>query len=374
MKRILVISVKILLPLLFLYNVGFFSLDFSGYFKDLRKSEPFNPEGQLKLTKFVNEKVKLAKAKGNKYSPDDYFNDLYEVTKLKKSLKGVMNNCNFELLSLSQENLKKGFFDNKDVDAARSVYKEKIDPGSEEREKLKVEMTKKYFWPNVRIWLWHFYLKNLPLAFILFLFWWYQEKNNLKISNPLSFVISLIFYPLTIALVIREALSEKSRYYLAEAELRRTKKKMFSMLSTNEVDDLRRFAKSRGISLKDWKAYLQNQELEAQHLLVPSLLVTLFLVSIPRVSFSQESSPSLSSSIFMTQVLTINAEAPPNEKFQTENISQSKDFSAFSSSFTLNLAELYKTISALTLIIAWIKKIRPQEVLRKIDHVPCFSF
>ncbi len=373
MKRVLVISVKILLPLLFLYNVGFFSLDFSGYFKDLRKSEPFNPEGQLKLSRFVNEKVKVAKAKGDKYSPDDYFSDLYEVTRLERSLKGVMNNCNSELLSLSQENLKNGCYDYKDVDAARSIYKEKMDPGSEARENLKLEMTKKYFWPSVRAWLWHFYLKNLPVAFILFLFWWYQEKNNLKISNPLSFVISLIFYPITIALVIRESLSEKSRYYLAEAELRRTKKKMFSILSANEVADLQRFAKSRGITLNDWKNYLGNQGLKPQSLILSSLVVTILFMLIPRASFSQTTIQSNTSKIFANKIISIDKDAPPGNTFiiHHEKTHEKTCAELFTNIF---LIEFFLASLSRTVFHAWLKEIQPQEVIRKIEHVPCLSF
>ncbi len=374
MKKVLVVSTKILLLLLFLYNVGFFNINFSQKIRESFSIVPLNVEGEQKMIQLVNERKSVAKTKGIRYSPSDYFTDLFSVDSLQKTLTGVPNNHIDWLLNLSQKNIEQGYFSWQSVDKARELYKQKTDKGRNARELLKQEMNEKNFWPDFSKGLCHLYLNNLTTAFFLFLFWWYQEKKSLKVSNPLSFIISLIFYPLTIALVIREALSEKSRYYLAEAELRRTKKKMFSMLSANEVDDLRRFAKSRGISLKDWKAYLQNQELEAQHLLVPSLLVTLLLISVPRVSSSQERFPSLACSVFTTQVLTINTEAPPNEKFQTEKIFPSKDFSSLSSSWTLNLAEFYKTISALTLIIAWIKKIRPQEVLRKIDHVPCFSF
>jgi len=373
MKKALVVSAKILLPLLFLYNVGFFSLDFSGYLKELGKSEPYNFEGQKKLAKLVDEKVKVAEAKGTKYSPADYFNDLAEITILKKSLKGVMNNWDYRLLDLSQKNINAGLYSNEDVDLARNIFKEKTDPGSVARESLRIETSKRTFWPSVTNWLWHFYLKNLPLAFILFMLWWYKQKETFKLTNPFSFIIALIFYPIIIGLVIYEALNEKGRYYLAEAELRRTKSKMFSILSKDELEDLRRFAKSRGLTLDDWRNYLGNQGFKPQGILISSLVVTILFMAIPKFSFSQSKLEKTETNIFTT-ILTTQVNAPPETASIThedENNNAPGSFAGILDFFSYSFNP--KNINPIVLK-AWTKKFHLQEVVFKIEHIPCFCF
>ncbi len=375
MKKVFVVSAKILLPILFLYNIGFFSIGFSKTFKDFGKSEPFNFEGQKKLASFVNKKVKVAEKKGTKYSPYDYFNDLYEIEKLEKSMKGVMSYHILanQLMILQQENMRNGTFSRKDIDKAVKEYKERKDPGSTAREELKLEMSKKTFWPSVRAWLWHFYLINLPLAFILFMLWWQKEKKTFKINNPFSFIIALIFYPIIIGLVIHEELSEKSRQYLAEAELRRMKSKMFSILSKNEIEDIRRFATSRGLTLDDWRQYLKNQGLKPQGILVSSLVVTILFTAIPRFSFSQGKSENAKTNLFTTMITTQVNAPPGNTNFTHDEDTKQNSFSYSGLNdhffYEFNLYDLKPII-----LRVWTKKFHLQEVILKIEHVPCFSF
>lgn len=375
MKKVFVVSVKILLPILFLYNIGFFNLDFPKFFKEMGKTEPFNAEGQKKLANFVNERVRVAEKKGDKYSPYDYFEDLYEIEKLEKSMKGVMSYHVLanHLLILEHENIRKGLFSDYDITVARTKYKEKIDPGNIAREELKRDIQKKTFWPNLRNWLWNFYLVNLPLAFLLFLVWWYQENKNLKIKNPISFLISLVFYPLVIFLVIREALSEKSRYFMAEVELRRTKKKMFSMLSKDELEDIQRFAASRGLTLADWRSYLDNQDLKPQGILVSSLIVTILFMTIPKFSFSQNKSEKAETNTFTT-ILTVQVSAPPgnaNITHENENNNTPSSSAGVLNPFSYSFNPRNFNPSILK---SWVKKFHPQEVILKIEHIPYFSF
>ena len=374
MKKVFVVSVKILLPILFLYNIGFFSLDFPKFFEEMGKTEPFNAKGQEKLANFIDEKIKIAEKKGDKYSPYDYFNDLYEIEKLEQTLKGTMSRHILmnRLLILEQENMRKGLFSDYDITAARTKYKEKMDPGSIAREELKRDMQEKTFWPNLRNWLWHFYLVNLPLAFLMFLVWWYQEKKSFKISNPLSFALALIFYPIIITLVIREALSEKSRYFMAEAELRRIKKKMFSMLSKNELEDIRRFATSRGLTLTDWRGYLGNQGLKPQGILISSLVVTILFTVVPKFSFSQDKSEKAKTNTFVT-MLTIQTNAPPGNAttIHIEDDAPSQNFNGLTDNFFYEFNP--KNLKPIILKV-WKQNFHPQEVILKIEHVPCFSF
>ena len=375
MKKVFVVSTKILLPILLLFNIGFFDLDFSAILKEAVKTEPLNIEGQKKLANFVNERVRAAEKRGDKYSPYDYFNDLYEIETMEKSMKGVMSYRVLanHLMILETENMRKGLFSDYDITAARTKYKEKIDPGSIARAMLKQDMQKKTFWPNLYAWLCHFYLINLPLAFFMFLVWWYQEKKGLKFSNPFSFIIALIFYPIIIGLVVYEALSEKSRYYLAEAELRRTKSKMFSILSQNELADIRRFATSRGLTLNDWRNYLGNQGFKPQGILISSLVVTILFMAIPKFSFSQSKSEKAETNIFTT-ILSEQVNSPPeNANFvHDENNSQ---LSVFGSAiidhflYEFNFKDLKPII-----LKEWTQKFHLQEVILKIEHVPCFSF
>lgn len=374
MKKVFVVSVKILLPILFLYNVGFFDIDFSKFFKEIGKIEPLNIEGNKKLANFVNERVRAAEKKGDKYSPYDYFNDLYEIETLEKSLKNVMSYHVLanDLLILQQENMRKGLFSDYDIRVARIKYKEKTDPGNIAREELKRDMQEKTFWPNLLNWLWHFYLINLPLAFLLFLVWWYQEKKNFKISNPLSFFISLVFYPVIIAVVIYEAMSEKSRYFMAEAELRRTKKKMFSILSKDELEDIRRFAASRGLTLNDWRNYLNNQDLKPRGILVSSLVVTILFTAIPKFSFSQDKSEKAKTNLFTTMITT-QVNAPPGNTQLTHD--EDNDQAPISSGLTHNLHYEFNPKNLKPIILkAWTQKFHLQEVILKIEHIPYFRF
>lgn len=374
MKNALVVSFKILLPLLFLYNIGFFSINFSAIFKDAGKSYPFNQKNNYELTQFVNEKIRTAEKKGRYYCPYDYFRDLHEIKKFEKAHPGTMGYHNMinPLMSLHSNNLSLRYFTAADISKAREHYEEIENPGITERNKIEAEHLKQTWWPNLSAWLLKVYLKNFPLAFFLFIFWWYQEKKHLKVLNPLSFLVSLIFYPITIALVIKEALTEEGRYYYAEAELRRTKDKMFAMLSADEVSDLRRFAQSRGLTIGDWKKYLNNQGLTPQRILVPAIAVTILFMFIPRASFSQEISPSTSAKILVEKVLTVNIESPPNI-LQTDDVHKAQfncDALFFDDLFyEFNLKNLSPVI-----IRVWIKKIKSQEVIKKIEHIPCLSF
>ncbi len=376
MKKTLVVLFKVLLPLFFLYNIGFFSLNFSGLFKNASESAPFNQKNNSELIKFVNEKTRKAEQKDRKYGPYDYFRDLREIKQFEKEHPGTMGYHNMinQLMSLHSNNIKNRYFTGEDVSKARNYFEELDNPGITLRNKIENERFQKTWWPNFSAWLLKVYLKNIPLAFFLFLFWWYQEKKNLKVSNPLSFFISLIFYPITIGLVIKEALTEESRYYFAEAELRRTKSKMFSILSSDEVADLRRFARSRGLTLSDWKGYLSNQGFTPQHLIIPAITVTILFMFIPRVSFSQEVAPLTSAKVFTENVLIVNIDAPPDIKYSDNTNYQKTQFNFDYPLFNTLFSELnLKNINPV-FIRAWLKKIKAQEVILKIEHVPCLSF
>jgi len=374
MKRALVVSFKILLPLLFLYNIGFFSLNFSALLKDPTQSVPFDQKNNAALINFVNEKIRASEQKDKKYGPYDYFRDLHEIKKFEKAHPGTMGYHNMinSLMSLHSNNLNRRYFTGEDVSRARDYYEELENPGITLKNKIETEHFKKTWWPNLSAWLLKSYLKNLPLAFFLFLFWWYQEKKHLKVLNPLSFIVSLIFYPITVALIIKEALTEEGRYYFAEAELRRTKDKMFTMLSADEVADLRRFAKSRGLTLNDWRNYLGNQGFKPQGILISSLVVTILFMAIPKFSFSQSKLEKAETNI-LTTILTAQVNAPSGNI----NIAHEDDNNApasvagildfFSYSFTP------KNLNPIVLK-AWVKKFHLQEVVFKIEHIPCFCF
>jgi len=373
MKKILVITFKIVLPILFLYNIGFFSLDFAGFYKDLGKSEPYNPSNQIKFVNFVKEKVRCAKLMGKKYCPNKYFDDLYRIGSCRKSLKGIIRYPlgENELVCLLDSNCDKGFFTSDDVSRAAQVYKERIDPQREPREKLKKEMAKEGFWPKTFKALFHFYLNNLPLAFFLFAFWYYEKNGNFKTNNPFSFIISVIFYPIILLKMIYFYEEEHSRYYLAEAELRRTKDKMFSYLSKNEIEDIKRFAKNRGITLSDWKQYLSDQGLKPQGFLISSLIVTLLFTAMPKFSCSQEK---IKTREYTSTTLLIKAGYPPGNHCSFSINHRTNQLISFDCFFNYFFYE-FDTINLQSIFISiWVKLFYPQEVIRKIEHVPCLGF
>jgi len=381
MKKVALILIKIGLFFFFLHNIGIFSINYSALFPHFGESMPFNASNQRKLNMFMAKKIKTAEKKGEKYSPFDYFRDLHEIKIFSTKLRGTMGCMNETsvLQNILNQNLNARLFSGADINQPREHFRELENPGITAKEKKDRKIFQKTWWPNLKSWLLRNYLKNFPLAFILFLLWWYEENKKSKISNPISFIIAVIFYPVIIAILINEYFAEKGRNIYAEAMLRSVKGKMFSLLSKNELEDIKRFAKSGAYKIDDWKKYLENQGLEPRKVLVTSLVITILFTIIPKFSFTKDSSELTGTNIFTTQTTSVVFESPPNNyKMCHHATTDNQPVNSHNLISDYGLDNYLYNFSlfnfSFTWIREWTKQFHPQEVILKIEHVPHFSF
>lgn len=286
MKRTLIVLAKITLFCLFLYNIGLFSL-FSYYIKNIDwRGEPINRENQIKINRFLREKIKIAEDQGNKYSPDKYFSDLTEIREKEKELSGIFGYQNHitNLVHKMHVNICAGYFSNYQVEVAREKYEKHIDPIRPGREEVKKKIDEGTFWSDLGNlilliflpWFWAFYLKNFFLGLFYLCTRWEKEYNTFKIKNPFSFCIAVLLYPYVIGRLFVGWLKKSGKYLTLEANLRMRKEKFFSLLSENEVLKIRKFVKNN-LSQKDWQLYLNGQGLVVRRSFAQALLATLLL-------------------------------------------------------------------------------------------------
>lgn len=293
MKKALIVSFKIIFWVVFFYHLGIFKFIASS------KPDPNNPYNENIVEKsgsreeqavldaqmfgLYNKKVELAKekvSKGGIYTPTDYFTDMRDINLFRRE-KGVLQRPFYAEL---QDLMQKGFNQNesliKTMDAAREIAV----PGSVYYDNRKAAF--KTNWAPIRNWWLNLYLTILPWAFILFLIWGYEgsDLKKIRVKNPLNFLLSLALYPLVIFIAVRAWWINIGRHVAASVEVRRTKEKMFSLFSQDEIALVKQFAKSR-ISLKEFRV-LHGKSL--QHGFTIALVFTIFLYCVPRVSYSQE--------------------------------------------------------------------------------------
>lgn len=245
--------------------------------------EEFRRQASLRLyARSLAEAAIERKAYGKIYSPYDYFHDLKLIHLKKRELRVEINET-FEtnpLLNLVYESQKKGYTD-KDIEKAREIYKEFIDPARESREEVRAHL-KEMGW-GILNWFWLLYLKTLPLVFILYLLWAKEEQGYYEkflLPKPLKFCLLLFLYPLVIGYFIFRAMRDNGREIYAEAQLRRTKK-LFSHISEEDQEKIEAFAKSN-LSLSHWKQQLADLGLKPKHNFALALAVTMIFVFVIR--------------------------------------------------------------------------------------------
>ena len=303
MKKTVMIALKAVLVLIFLQNIGFFSF-ISNMPKD--KYAPTKADNGKEDRQFLNEKIAKASKLGDSYGPAEYFLDLTEIKIKSKNndfdrLAAMNVNSTIEsLLYKMHLNVQR----HRMVDSEKnfSEYMEKltaaqqkcldiIDPEGQKRSaEFKIETAQPGYWPNLfrslMSWLFNFYLNNLPLALALLWIWWYEDKNRFRISNPLSFLICLIFYPIVIIRTWTLKTREVARIFTMSVDFKRRQADIFSLISENEFADIKRFAKSN-LKISDYRNYLINRNLSYQHSFVPVMLIT-FAVLITSQSIGSE--------------------------------------------------------------------------------------
>lgn len=282
--------IKCILFLIFLINLGLVGSCARCFLKDISESQ-FSVEERAKRQKilydFAKEKVAVAEKK-EVYSPNDYFADLESIRDKEYELKVKLLDL-FQLGRL-QELLKKsmhmGHFNDDDLVNATKIHNEYLRSGGKAGEEASEEL-RRYIrqigLSGILSWMLLVYLKCLPLAFILFLLWikdgeWHEEK--FKFPRPLRFASMLVSYPLVIGYAMFRSLIAVQRDILAEAELRRTKRNLFTFLSDEEVKRIKTFARSTA-SLSYWKEQLKHQELRPRHCLATALVVTFLFILLP---------------------------------------------------------------------------------------------
>jgi len=299
MRNIVTVTLKWILAVFFLFNTGLFSW--------LSQREPTvqpprkEDHGRADF-KYLQEKVRRAQALGRDYTFELYFSDLTEI-KLKSKANDfdrnvilLVQSSTSTLCEFNRRNYEEIWFHCSDEEraplqarlvAAQEKCQETVDPGSLQR---RAESMAKFrapsFWSNfllsILFWLWKVYLKNFLFAFTLLWIWWYQEKDSIKIKNPLSFLICLILYPFVIIRVWYKSLNMYGREWALEIDFRRRQTDIFSLISKNEIADIKRFARSN-LKIKDYRDYLDSRGLVYRHSLVPAAALTLLLLAVPRI-------------------------------------------------------------------------------------------
>lgn len=301
MKKAALIIVKLLLFVFFLHNIGLFS--YIASLEPAKKTYSIKEGGMEEDIQFLNEKINKAKSLGNNYGPEEYFSDLTEIMLKEKNndfdQRAVIavNNSKMELnkyFRYSLENKKKTLSKEEHLAylerlySSRDFHLEITEPGYREREaELYSKLSDSTYWSNLFLSffksLLRIYLKNIWLAVFLLWIWWYEEKNTFKINNPFSFIFCVIFYPIIIIRVWVKIIKEGSRFLAMSIELRRRERNLFSLFSDNEVQEIRRLAKSN-LKLSEYRHYLDEKGLIRRHALLPVIAVTCLFILLPPLS------------------------------------------------------------------------------------------
>lgn len=324
MKKALLFVLKTGLFVFFVYNLGAVS-----YILDTKKHPPAPLKENFKEEDldWLNEKYENALKLGAQYSPELYFSDITEIQLKQKtnefdrrsllSVNSITSSLatifHQNLLSLkSKSNGAETLSYMERVNLANEKYDEILNPGiTKRRQQLSSEIETLNYWLNLLatllLWILNQYLKNLIPAFLLLWLWWYQEQKSIKINNPLSFLLCLLLYPIVIIRTWAMRLNENARYLVMTIEYRRRNKNLFALFSDNELAEIKKLVKTK-ISLADYRLTLEQCGLTINHALVPALIVSLLLISLPAKTMS---SPEVSSSLGLNQT-ELWQNAPPS--------------------------------------------------------------
>jgi hypothetical protein len=344
MKKILLVLVKLTLAILFLYNIGLFSL-----ISSIEESipPPIKEEKERLIDhQYLIEKMEKARAMGPQYGPEEYFADLTDIRLKEKandfdrSVVVRVNTTINEMQKVFSENQRASrkisresendFFAR--IDSARNLFYEQVEPELLEATKKSEEISGLTFLLEVlrSIWYWFigFYLKNLPLAIILLWLWLYQKTESLKIASPISFFICILLYPIIIIQTWRKILDYNARIFFMSIELKSRDKDLFSLISENELEEIKSFARDK-IKLSQYRAYLDDGGLQKQHSLFIVILPT-FLILMAASANCLSSDPHYDFKEYIESELIENINAPPDMLFETsEDVSEDDNSGSF---------------------------------------------
>lgn len=306
-KRIITVLLKLVLFICFLINIGFFS----HFVRSLNTShESITTEQFLQLERFVQTKVDKERNNPN-YKAKDYFNDLLEIRE-------KYGNTSVVQISWLQDICNKNS-SRDEITAAAIEFRSKIDPGNESREEAFADI-KKAGWSGVFAWFGSSYLYLLPWVFLLFIIWAFEGSENKQtfFKNPFGFFISLAIYPLIIVYLIIRWITLTERQVRISVELRRTKEKIFCVLSDDEILKIKNFAQS-SLPIFTWRKQLRLEGKSPQHSFVTALLVTVLFMVVGNSLLQAAENYSLPKEVTITQSLVNNA-SPPGSTFSNINL------------------------------------------------------
>lgn len=256
-----------------------------------KPSVPVNQEKQLQkelafrgFSDKVIKEAENAKARGHEFYPQKYFENL-RIVECKRRELGLDVQLQYyvlaQLRSLMQSSIEKQY-NTEEFNTALRDYKDFVDPARESRANVRAKISKLGL-AGILHWFFRLYLMTLPLALILYLLWIREERQKLEMPNPFRFMLLLILYPYVLGHFLFEWIKQGSREVYAEAELRRTKKQLFTYLSDEELTRVKSFARSN-LSFSCWKMQLAKTGLRPRHGLVLALVVTFVFLMLPRPS------------------------------------------------------------------------------------------
>lgn len=242
--------------------------------------------------------------KQNRYTSFLYFHDLKQLRmyeqfyrdSFEKAIQGKVNfiDINFAQNELCNINLdqwrksRKLSIGEQDIEKARDYW---FPAGKKARENA-VDMSFYDALIGFTNWLLHVYLRGLPFAFILFLIWklrmkkefdeefrWSKEKSQMYFGvAPLSFIISVIAWPIILGIDIRNRFSE----VLKKADVVARRNSLFTLFSSQEQQ---LFEIGKKMSRQEFRDHLDAIGITQKHSFFLALTVTLFLLIVPRSVF-----------------------------------------------------------------------------------------
>lgn len=241
---------------------------------------------------------KRMSAKG-RYTPFLYFRDLKQLRMYERYYRDSLNATPSGRFDLVDNNFRTNELCNISLDQWRGS---RIAPSDRD-----IEKARDFWFPNGKktgnpsseitagsvlavfgVWFLWFYLRGLPFALILFLIWKFRMKKEFNEgfrwekmrpemhfgAAPLSFLLSLLLWPVVLAIDLRNKLSDAVR----RVDVIATRGTMLTLFSKQEE---RLIELGRSMTRKEFMRHLEGIGLVRRHSFAAALLVAILLVLVP---------------------------------------------------------------------------------------------
>jgi hypothetical protein len=360
--------VKLFLLFMFLTNLGF-----TDYFFELaQESKVVKTEKQKQrdnevLANFVAEKIASVGARttrGEVYKASEYYADLGEIDRLRKRLGVNETNQVMVLTQIINDEMHNKLVNATEISSAASNYRE----GFMKDSQIKfLQQLKQEGWLGSFLWFFWLYLKTLPLALTLFLLWIREEQRfggKTIWPHPKKFILLLIIYPWIVGKVAWQKMILAERLVRAEAELRRTKKNLFSYLTPKEEEEIKKFAKS-ALALADWRKELADLGFNPKYCLAMALAATFIVAFMPQKLSADRAIENFSPSTIMQQA---------DQKLSSTNGPPDSGPQTFDQPILWGWQKSQEADRSWVVIKIMEACIRLKPICKQIDHVPIWLF